>query len=255
MPLVPFSQSRICFSHESSSAAAASFSMPVYVVAAILHRTRPEGFLELWTRAIKGPYDHVEIAFINGRDVFACYITRKSMVAQFVRRSYYDMLQMANVFWFRLPNISREAELELEHKCRRIVGKGDLYQSSTMQVMSAFPIRNEQLVRSWMPIIEPPPPPDPDETEEERKWDEETRRSAWSVHPRMTFCGALSAEILGFEDPAHCTASDVVVLAQRHLNAKLEKKPVQDMDPRIQDDANIVRSSMQPDASFWNELV
>lgn len=231
----------------------------MYLVAYAIHQREQPSFLEAWTRAIKGEYDHVEITFVkSNRTVYSCYITLYTEVARFTPRNFSNLENKGKLTWFRLRGISPAQELELESKCRTLVQDADYYLSYRMMIMTAFPCENEDLMRYWYPLIEPDTKTKgksaySEEFEKEKKKKKsaavpvkskkELISLAWQPHQRMTFCGALCAEILGLANPHTYTATDIVVHCQRALNAEIVDQPLEYTPTSLLDEASIVRSS------------
>ena len=239
--------------------------MTVYLIARTGVLKRHFGYLELWAKALSGKSDHVEIAFIRDRVLYACYVTKWSVVAVFCRRDLSGLLENGVLAWYRLDGISHERELRLEERCRDLVASGDYYFSAIKMMYSAMPFRDPAVAKLMEGTAQPVVVRTVSSAKEGaaaaagassgsahlRK----ANASAWDTsHKRSTYCAALCAEILGFPDPEQYTASDIVILCQEKLRAQLVDKPVFDtgVPAPVRDQANIVRASEAVDWLVWD---
>ncbi len=221
--------------------------MPVYLIARTGVLSRQFNFWEMWARAYKGESDHIEVAFVRNRVLYSCYITKWSIVAKFELRELDGLQENGILAWYLLEAITPVQELELEVRCRDLVANGTYYFSGSKMMHSAMPFRCEKVARMLEGTAQPVVvrTKKSGEAASSKSNLEKANKSAWQKHERSTFCGSLCAEILGFPDPDQYTASDVVILCQEQLGAKLVERPVFDTGVArpIRDQANIVRAS------------
>jgi hypothetical protein len=219
--------------------------MTVYVVASRRRvGDRVPGFLELWARAIKGRYDHVEITFVRNRDVFACYLLRNEGVAKIKHRDYDKLRKDWDFFWFILPNLAYQDELILEKKCRDMVASGRYVFSYYRMVMSAFPSeRNEALLRYILKFVEPPIPPAGEAEEEYKERFQEEAYDEKHWRKDGAYCASLCAEILGISDPLKRTAEDIVEICKDQHGAREVEQPIPYSELRTKDEADIPRAT------------
>ncbi len=225
--------------------------MPVYLIARSGKLKRAFGFMEMWARALKGESDHIEVAFVRNRVLYSCYITKWSIVAKFELRSLDGLQEDGVLAWYLLQGISPERELELEVKCRDLVADGKYYFSASKMMHCAMPFRCEKTARMMEGTAQPVVVRTTATKGGSGKGGEASAGGVSGGAPaaaRSTYCGALCAEILGFPDPEQYTASDIVILCQERLGAKLVERPVFDSSSvvrPVRDHANIVRASEQ----------
>jgi hypothetical protein len=204
--------------------------MPIYLVAAIKKHTKNSlGFFELCIQAFKGPYDHVEIAFVRNHKVYACHVTKYSKHVLFGSRDYGEFKIKYHLHFYRLDVFTPAREYELEARCRRMAVQPKRF-SWYMEMMSAFPYPDITLAAMVFPFVEVGEKLDVNDVH-------------GSNPSRYTFCGALCAEILGIEGPTKMTATDIVHECILHFKAILETEDPLPREPQsLTDPAGIVRN-------------
>lgn len=204
--------------------------MVVYLVAAIRKMDdRSYTILELCTRFIMGIYDHVEIAFVRDESVYSFYITRKSGFVSFREKSFDNLLKDYKVDWYELTTISTEKEPELEARCHRMLHNPKQF-SWLMEMFSAFPYPDIHLAYHWFQYVEPGAKVYRDQ-------------DVGLDSKKHTYCGALSGEILGLDNPTKLTATDVVYFCIRDFGAVQVKNPIQKEETSLLSYSGIVRST------------
>jgi hypothetical protein len=218
--------------------------MTVYVVASRRKMgDRAPGFLDLWARAIKGRYDHVEVAFVRNRDVFACYLVRNERVAKIQARDYDKLRNDYDFSWFILPNIGYQEELILEKKCRDMVASGRYVFSYYPMMCSGIPSDRVSVtfLKYTLKFAEPPIPRAGTDDDPKRIMEEALQDKYWQKDG--AYCSSLCAEILGIPDPLKRTAEDIVEICKDERGAREVEQPIPYSELRTKDEADIPRAT------------
>jgi hypothetical protein len=181
--------------------------MPVYLVVLRKNRTDVPSLFESWGRYIKGPVDHIELAFVNpGRPVYAFSITYNSKTAKFGVRTYDEEKQNSKIEWWEIPGID---EKRCEMYCAAHAGQDRI--SLVMMAKSALPFDHDS-VSSWIvPYVT--------ELKEEWKGEDEVQNAAFCVTTTLNALKAATKK-LDDVDAARCTANDALIYVIRRLGAK-----------------------------------
>lgn len=186
--------------------------MPVYLVAS--QKTKAENlwsWMEAWGRFIKGPVDHVELAFVNpGRPVYGYGITARSQTPKFGQRVYDEQKQDAKFVWYEIPGMD---EKKCEVHCVSRVGKDRI--SLELMTQSAMPFESAG-VASWVMRLVGDLPAD---LKVETK-DDGLPPAFCSTTTIRALQAGFPTKLDDIEDPERYTANDVVVLVLRRLGAK-----------------------------------
>lgn len=171
----------------------------MYLVSVKKRSKRELGLFEAWFQFIKGPSDHVEIAFVRpARPIQGFGITYKSRTAKFGQRIYDEEKQHADFEWYEILDMDEKA---CETYCASRVGIDRI--SLVKMTQSAMPFQNESIAKFVTKITTG------------IHQDDEEEGNAYCVTTTMN---ALIHAGAKFDvDSFQCTASDVVQLVQRRL--------------------------------------
>lgn len=217
--------------------------MPVYLVVFQLQKNADPSrwsLLEAWGRFVKGPVDHVELAFVSpGRPVYGFGITAASKTTRFGQRVYDEAKQKARIAWYEVPDVD---EKKCEAHCMQRAGRDRM--SLWLMAKSAAPFESDRLARAIMGVVgdlgdQAPGPEGADDALPPAFCSTTTIRALQAGNP---------AKLADVRDPERHTANDVVALAVRRLGARrVEGSPAADTKPRpagedAEDDAGMIRS-------------
>jgi hypothetical protein len=169
-------------------------------------------FLELWIQAIKGPYDHVELAFVRDRQVFGYWLTNNSRFARYGDRKRARLYQNYDVTWYELKGILVEVQYQIQEKCAQLASTHARRMSWMKMMMSAFPFQQTDIVIFFIMLMDP---------------DSELVGSSAELNdPNTSYCAAACGEVLGLEAYETFTASDLVQVCTEKCGAVEVPDPV-----------------------------
>jgi hypothetical protein len=184
--------------------------MPVYIVSCTENsKVNRYHFLRLWTKAIKGPVDHIELVFTSDENFMKSYwVTYRSKTVRYAARDYTITKEHYTLLWYKLNNISFDTEMHLRTFCEK-KSKENIHMSYIMMITSALPIVFSFIIRFWIGI---------NETAATSKADVNAL-CAHDDKKKYHFCASLVIEAfneikqLNDIDGKKCTANDVIVHA------------------------------------------
>lgn len=211
--------------------------MTVYVIACTDRKwaeRKPHSIFELWTLAIAGPYDHVEIAVIRDSHVYGFWLTSQTKYATYGLRPDNGLkTKYSPIDWYLLETMSVEEELELISRCTKLSRYGERTFHAMKMMMSGFPIPDPDLASRWLRLLDP---------RGGGEGEEATMRLEGLDDPSSSYCAAACAEVLGFADFDTMTANDLVEACKVRFKARVVKDPIPEVHTSVRDPANILRS-------------
>lgn len=172
---------------------------------------------------MKGPVDHVELAFVDeGRETYGFFILISTKTQKFEARTYDTIDKYYDVVWYLLPDIDRVA---CERYCESMHDRGTM--SAVAMMRSAMPFENEEITKLFSGYVETRALP----------------TDAFQTVGEPEFCASSvmkalqrgASDKLKDVDPYQITAYDVVRIAQERLGAVAKPRPefVKNVDPEI----------------------
>jgi hypothetical protein len=199
-------------------------AMRIFLVACGRRHKHSSLLLSL-TRAIKGDYDHVELAFVKDDHVIGFWISLSSEYAMYKPRDYKRIHSIYDpVHWYELRGISPREAMIIEERCKNIYESKRYTMSIFKMMMSGFPLHDNDLMMMWLPFVEVMGPADgKNKSDEERFKEYNAKMKGSKTEP--AFCGSVCAMALGCPSPDHMTASDVYEYCKVNLCATLVPRP------------------------------
>lgn len=179
--------------------------MPVYLVA---FKLKEATWMPYAMTFIKGPVDHVELAFASeGRVTYALSLTSYSKSQRFGVRDFARMEEKFDMLWYELKKLD---ERRCEAYCVQAHGKGAF--SDTNMIMCGMPIESPLIARMLHYVLG-------GETLPADVADPETCASS-CIKAMKAGCDGVGDVV-----PLRCTGNDAVMLAIRKLGAIVVARP------------------------------
>ncbi len=120
-------------------------------------RDESPGFWSDWVRAIKGPIDHLELAFVDSNEkITSFYITYGGKTAAYKPRNFHKWVEEYEaVYWYQLTDITLQEEWVLREYCEKQAQRKIPISTLTM-IRSAAPFSMYEWMTPYiLPLIEP----------------------------------------------------------------------------------------------------